>query len=54
MLERTAWGKYVAIHTETGAYVVADTEEDVMEQFRAQFPGVFAHTLRIGIPRLMA
>lgn len=53
-LERTSWGKYVAIDIESGAYLVADTEEEVMTQFRRLFPGAIAYTLRIGSPRLIA
>lgn len=53
-LERTAWGKYVAIDIESGAYLVADTEEEVMAQFRRRLPGAVAYTLRIGSPRLIA
>ncbi len=54
MLERTSWGKYVAIHTDTGDHVVADSEEAVMAQFRARFPDAIAYTLRVGMPRLIA
>lgn len=53
-LERDSWGKYVAINIENGAYLVADTEGQVMTQFRARFPGAIAYTLRIGNPRLIA
>ena len=53
-LERTEWGKYVAFHMETGAHVIADTEDGVMRRFRGQFPGAMAYTLRIGNPRLIA
>ncbi len=53
-LERTAWGKFVAINIGSGAYVIADTEEEVMQQFHRQFPGTIAYTLRIGSPRLIA
>lgn len=53
-LERTAWGKYVAIHLDTGEHVIADTEEQVMTAFHHQFPGAVPYTCRIGILRLIA
>src|ERR1044071_3632912 len=37
-LERTAWGKYVAIHLDSGDHVLADTEDEVAAQFRDRFP----------------
>lgn len=53
-LERTSWGKSIAILIDTGEYLVGDTEEQVMEGFRARFPGAIAYTFRIGVPRLIA
>lgn len=53
-LERTAWGRYVAFHIDTGDYVVADDQEEAVAQFHARFPGALACTRRIGIPRLVA
>jgi hypothetical protein len=53
-LERTAWGKYVAIHLDTGDHILADTEDEVAARFRDRFPDAMPYTLRIGIPRLIA
>lgn len=47
-------GKYVAIHLDTGEYLVGDTEEEIMIEFRRRFPAAIAYTLRIGSPRLIA
>ena len=53
-LEQTSWGKYVAIHIDTGEYLVADTKEEALDEFHARFPGTLAYTVRIGVPRLVA
>lgn len=53
-LERTAWGKYLAIHMDTGQYVLADTDDEVMTRFRARFPDAIPYTLRIGMPTTIA
>ena len=53
-LERTAWGKYVAIHLDTGDHILADTEDEVAARFHDRFPDAMPYTLWIGIPRLIA
>lgn len=53
-LEQTAFGKYMAFHVDSGEYVVADSQDEVLAQFRARFPAALACTLRIGNPRLVA
>ena len=52
-LERTAWGKYFAMHMDTGEYLLADTDEEVMTKFRARFPDAIPYTLRIGMPLMI-
>ena len=53
-LERTAWGKYVAINIDTGEHLVAETRREARAQFRARFPGAIAYLVRIGIPLQVA
>lgn len=53
-LEQTAWGKYVAIHIDTGEYLVADSQDEALAEFHARFPATLAYTVRIGVPRLVA
>ena len=54
ILERTSRGKHIAINVDTGDHLLADTEEQVMTQFRARFGDAIAYTFRIGMPRLIA
>ena len=49
-LERTAWGKYFAMHMDSGEYVLADTDEEAMRQFTAQSPGAIPLMIQIGMP----
>lgn len=45
-LEATAWGKYCALDIESGGYLVAETREAALEEFRSRFPNGFplSHT----------
>lgn len=53
-LERTAFGKYVAMHMDTGEYVLADTDEEAMHQFKARSPEAIPLMIRVGMPTLIA
>ena len=53
-LERTSRGKYIAINIDSGEYLLANTDEEVMTQFRTRFGDAIAYTFRIGMPRLIA
>lgn len=53
-LERIAWGKHLAIHIDSGEHLVADTAEEAMRQFKAQFPKALPLMIRIGMPTVIA
>lgn len=53
-LEATAWGKYFALDIESGGYLVAETREAALEEFRSRFPNGFPYLIRIGVLRLLA
>jgi len=53
-LERTAWGRYVAINIDTDEYLVAPTRREALEQFHERFPGAMAHLVRVGSLPLIA
>jgi len=49
-LEETHRGKYVVINIETGQYVIADTDVEVIEKFREEFPRRQGYFVRVGVP----
>lgn len=49
-LEQDAMGQLVAIHPESGDYVVAEREEDAMSGLRARCPEGVLFVRRIGPP----
>jgi hypothetical protein len=47
-LERSHWGKYVAINVETGDYIVAPEQARAVKEMQKKYPGILPFVIRIG------
>ena len=53
-IEKIAWGRFVIINVDTGAYLLADFRAEALSQFHAQFPSAPSYVFRIGVLPLVA
>ena len=47
-LERTSFGRYVAIEPESGDYFIGDTFDDAVNAALDKYPDRLTHTIRVG------